>query len=140
MTSYYKKPMPVSMNPELSAPFWEATKRHELMMPRCKTCANIFFYPRERCPKCMSDDLGWTRLGGRGRLYSFTVVHQTAHPAFQPEAPHIYAIIQLDEGARMPSNLVECAIEDARIDMPVEAVFDDGSEEFTLVKFRPAAD
>ena len=140
MTTQYTKPMPVPMNPELSKPFWEATKRHELAMPRCKTCSNIFFYPREQCPVCMSDDLGWTRVSGRGRLYSFTIVHQTAHPAFQPESPHIYAVIQLNEGPRMPSNLVECELEDAEIDMPVEAVFEDVSDEYTLVKFRPSSD
>ena len=77
-------------------------------------------------------------MSGKGRLYTFTVVHQTAHPAFQPEAPHIYAIIQLNEGPRMPSNLIECEIDDAQIDMAVQAVFDDASDEYTLVKFKPA--
>ncbi len=134
----YSKPMPNPMNEALSRPFWEAAKRHELVLPRCRTCSRIFFYPRERCPNCLSDDLDWTRASGMGRLYSFTVVHQTAHPSFQAESPHIYAIIQLNEGPRMPSNLVDCPIEDAKIDMPVEAVFDDASAEYTLVKFRPA--
>ena len=108
------------MNETLSKPFWEATKRHELVMPRCRTCSKIFFYPREQCPNCYSSDLDWTQVSGKGRLYTFTVVHQTAHPAFQPDAPHIYAIVQLNEGPRMPSNLVDCEFEDARIDMPVE--------------------
>ncbi len=138
MTTTYAKPLPVPMNEELSRPFWDATKRRELALPRCKTCSGIFFYPREQCPNCFSDDLDWTRVSGQGRLYSFTIVHQSAHPAFQPDTPHIYAIIQLNEGPKIPSNLVECEIEDARIDMPVEAVFEDVSEEYTLVKFRPA--
>ena len=137
MTTPYAKPLPVPMNEELSRPFWDAAKRHELALPRCKTCSNIFFYPREQCPDCFSDDLDWTRVSGQGRLYSFTIVHQSAHPAFQPDTPHIYAIIQLNEGPKIPSNLVECEIEDARIDMAVEAVFDDVSEDYTLVKFRP---
>ena len=140
MTTQYTKPMPVPMNPDLSKPFWEATKRHELVMPRCRTCSNVFLYPREQCPVCMSDDLDWTRVSGRGTLHSFTIVHQTAHSAYQAEPPHIYAIVRLDEGPRMPSNLVECEIEDAEIDMPVEAVFYDVSDEYTLVKFRPASD
>ena len=138
MTTHYTKPKPRPMNETLSKPFWEATKRHELVLPRCSTCSKIFFYPREQCPNCYSSDLDWTQVSGKGRLYTFTVVHQTAHPAFQPESPHIYAIIQLNEGPRMPSNLIGCDIEDARIDMPVEAVFDDASDEYTLVKFRPA--
>ena len=106
-------------------------------MPRCRTCSKIFFYPREQCPNCYSSDLDWTQVSGKGRLYTFTVVHQTAHPAFQPEAPHIYAIVQLNEGPRMPSNLIGCDIESARIDMAVEAVFDDASDDYTLVKFKP---
>ena len=138
MTTHYTKPMPRPMNSELSRPFWEATKRHELVMPRCRTCSKIFFYPREQCPNCYSADLDWTQVSGKGRLYTFTVVHQTAHPAFQPEAPHIYAIIQLNEGPRMPSNLIECEIDDAQIDMAVQAVFVDASDEYTLVKFKPA--
>ena len=138
MTTHYTKPRPRPMNETLSKPFWEATKRHELVLPRCRTCSKIFFYPREQCPNCYSSDLDWTQVSGKGRLYTFTVVHQTAHPAFQPESPHIYAIIQLNEGPRMPSNLIGCEIEDARIDMAVEAVFDDASEDYTLVKFKPA--
>ena len=108
MTTHYTKPRPRPMNETLSKPFWEATKRHELVMPRCRTCSKIFFYPREQCPNCYSSDLDWTQVSGKGRLYTFTVVHQTAHPAFQPESPHIYAIIQLNEGPRMPSNLIGC--------------------------------
>ena len=74
-----------------------------------------------------------------GRLYSFTVVHQSAHPAFQPDTPHIYAIIQLNEGPQdTDEHWSSCEIENAQIDMPVEAVFDDVSEEYTLVKFKPA--
>ncbi len=137
MTTPYAKPLPAPMNEELSRPFWDAAKRHELVLPRCRTCSNIFFYPRERCPDCFSDDLEWTRASGMGRLYSFTIVYQAGHPAFQPDTPHIYAIIQLNEGPKIPSNLVGCEIEDARIDMAVEAVFDDVSEDYTLVKFRP---
>ena len=137
MTTHYTKPRPRPMNETLSKPFWEATKRHELVLPRCRTCSKIFFYPREQCPNCYSSDLDWTQVSGKGRLYTFTVVHQTAHPAFQPDAPHIYAIVQLNEGPRMPSNLIGCDIEDARIDMAVEAVFDDASDDYTLVKFKP---
>ncbi len=138
MTTPYAKPLPEPMNERLSRPFWDAAKRHELALPRCKTCSNIFFYPRERCPNCFSDNLDWTRVSGLGRLYSFTIVYQSAHPAFQPDTPLIYAIVRLNEGPKIPTALVECEIDDALIDMPVEAVFDDVSEDYTLVKFKPA--
>ena len=73
----------------------------------------------------------------QSRIQVLNGVLERAVTVAEAEAPHIYAIIQLNEGPRMPSNLVECPIEDARIDMPVEEVFDDASDEFTLVKFRP---
>ena len=138
MTTDYTKPLPSPANEALSKPFWEATKRHELVLPRCNTCAGTFFYPRERCPNCLSDDLDWSPASGRGRVHTFTVIEQAANPNFRDEVPFIYAIIQLDEGPRIPSNLIECPIEDAKIDMPVVAVFDDVTPDVTLVKFKPA--
>jgi uncharacterized OB-fold protein len=77
-------------------------------------------------------------VSGRGRVYTYTIVYQPAHPGFQAEAPYAYAIVQLDEGVRCPTNIVECKPEDVRVDMPVVAVFDDVSPEWTLVKFKPA--
>jgi uncharacterized OB-fold protein len=132
------KPLPRPESRALTAPFWEATRRHELVIQRCKQCASWVFHPREQCPICFARDLEWAPVSGRGRVYAFTVVHQPAHPGFQPDAPYTYAIIQLDEGVRMASNVVECAPADVRVDLPVVAVFDDVSPEWTLVKFKPA--
>ena len=106
-------------------------------MPRCNTCAELFFYPRERCPGCLSSDLDWETVSGNGRVYSYTVVHQPAHRGFRDDAPYVYAMIQLDEGPRMVSNLVDCPVDEVKIDMPVTADFDDVTAEVTLVKFKP---
>lgn len=138
MTTRYTKPLPNPSNPELTRPFWEAAKRHELVMPRCRMCASVFFYPREICPSCFSADLEWVPVSGKGRVHSFTVVYQPGIAAFRDDTPYIYVMVQLDEGPRMVSNLVGCAIEDAKVDMPVTAVFDDVTPEVTLVKFQPA--
>ena len=138
MASDYTKPLPRPLNPELTRPFWEAAKRHELVMPRCTTCDHIFFYPREECPRCFSTTLEWTPVSGRGRLHSFTIVYQPANAAFRDEAPHVYAVVQLDEGPRLVSNVVQCDPESVRVDMPLVAVFDDVTPEWTLVKFKPA--
>lgn len=138
MVADYSKPLPNPLHREASLPFWEAARRHELRMPRCTRCDRLFFYPREACPYCLASDIDWLTVSGRGRLHSFTVIHQPANPAFQADVPYIYALIQLEEGPRMIANLVECAIEDARIDMPVIALFDEVTPEVTLVKFRPA--
>lgn len=137
MTTPPTKPLPKPANEELSRPFWEAAKRHELIMPRCNTCSNVFFYPREACPVCLGADLGWTPVSGRGRVYSYTIVHQAVNAAFQPDAPYAYAVIQLDEGPRLVSNIVDCPVEDVTVDMPVTAAFDDVTPEVTLVKFKP---
>jgi uncharacterized protein len=138
MAAEYSKPLPRPLNPELTRPFWEAAKRHELVMPRCKTCDQLFFYPRSECPRCLGSDLEWVRVSGRGRLHSFTIINQPANAAFRDDVPYVYAVVQLIEGPRMISNLVECDVESVSVDMPVEAVFDDVTPEWTLVKFKPA--
>jgi uncharacterized OB-fold protein len=138
MASDYTKPLTRPVNPELTRPFWQAAKRHELVMPRCTTCAHIFFYPRSECPRCFSTALEWVPVSGRGRLHSFTIVYQPANAAFREEAPHVYAVVQLDEGPRLVSNVVECDPEAVSVDMPLVAVFDEVTPEWTLVKFKPA--
>ncbi|HXH21624.1 MAG TPA: Zn-ribbon domain-containing OB-fold protein [Dehalococcoidia bacterium] len=138
MTTEYRKPLPNPAHWPASKPFWEAAKRHELVMPRCRRCDKLFFYPREVCPYCLQSDIDWQQVSGRGRLYSFTVIHQPANAAFLDDVPYIYAMVQLDEGPRMISNLVDIAPAEAKVDMPVVAVFDDVTPEWTLVKFRPA--
>ena len=135
--SDYLRPLPNPLNWDASAPFWEAARRHELVMPRCRRCDRLFFYPREACPYCLSSDIDWCKVSGNGRLYSFTVIHRPAHRAFQAGTPYIYALVLLDEGPRLISNLVDCAPGDAIPDMPVAAVFEDVTPDWTLVKFRP---
>jgi uncharacterized protein len=138
MVAEYRKPLPNPLHRETSRPFWEGARRHELVMPRCRRCDRLFFYPREVCPVCLAGEIDWLQVSGRGHLYSFTVIHQPANPAFREDTPYIYALVQLAEGPRMIANLVDCPPEDARIDMRVVAVFDDVTPEVTLVKFRPA--
>ena len=133
-----RKPVPVPENIELTKPFWEAAKRHELMMQRCKRCANWIFYPREQCPNCFSQDLEFQKVSGRGRVYAYTTVYQPAHPAFNDEAPYVFAIVQLDEGVRVATNIVGIPHEQVKVDMAVEAAYEDVTPEWTLVKFKPA--
>jgi uncharacterized protein len=137
MAADYTKPLPRPMHPAFTRPFWEAAQRHELVLPRCTMCDHLFFYPRSECPRCFSANVEWAPVSGRGRLHSYTVVYQPAHAAFRDDAPHVYAIVQLDEGPRMVSNVVQCDLEALRVDMPLVAVFDDVTPEWTLVKFKP---
>jgi len=131
----YSKPLP-EFNAVTEA-FWKAAKRHELFIQSCGNCNKYIFYPRELCPNCLSTDLGWVKASGLGRVYSFTVVRQAAHHGFSADVPYILAIIELDEGPRLTSNLIDCKPEDARINMPVTAVFDDVTSDVSLIKFRP---
>ncbi|MBI3326756.1 MAG: Zn-ribbon domain-containing OB-fold protein [Nitrospinae bacterium] len=138
MATDYPKPLPRPISPELTRPFWEAAKRHELVMPRCKTCDHVFWYPRSECPCCLSTNLEWVQVSGRGRLHSFTIIRQPANAAFRDDVPYVYAVVQLDEGPRMVSNVVECDMGAVKVDMPLVATYHDATPEWTLVKFKPA--
>ena len=138
MTTEYSRPLPRPQNPELTRPYWEAAKRHELVIPRCRKCAHLFFYPRFECPRCFSTDLEWAKMSGEARVHTFTIVRQPVNPAFLEDVPYIYALVQLNEGPRLISNVVQCDIDDVKIDMPLTVFFDDVTSDWTLVKFRPA--
>ena len=136
MTSAYDKPIPIPSNEVLTKPFWEATKRGELIIPYCNSCSTLFFYPREVCPNCFSKDLDWKKMSGKGHVYTYTHVRQAVHPSFQSANGHIYAIVQLDEGPKIPSGISGCEPNEVYVDMPVSVVFDDITEDYTLVKFE----
>ena len=139
MATASSPPLPRPISPEWTRPFWEAATRHELVMPRGKICDHLVFYPRSACPRCLSTHLAWVRVSGRGRLHTYTIVYQPANAAFRDDTPYIYAVVQLDEGPRMVSNVVQCDLDAVTVDMPLEAIFDDVTPECTLVKFKPAS-
>ena len=132
----YRKPIPIPDS--VSEEYWQGTKRHELMIQHCKLCSKHIFYPRAICPFCLSPHLEWVKASGRGRVYSYTVIVQANQPGFRGEEPYIYAVVELDEGPHMFTNIVDCPTEDCKVDMPVTVVFDDVTPEITLPKFRPA--
>lgn len=130
------RPIP-AVTPEMS-PFWEAAKRHQLVVQRCRTCGTLRFPAREVCSRCLSRDVEWTPVSGRGEVFSRAIMHQANHPAFAAVAPYAVVVVQLDEGVRIMSNVVDCAVGDVRIGMPVEVVFQALDAEITLPLFRPA--
>jgi uncharacterized protein len=134
----YTGPLPLP-SPE-SRPFWEAARRHELSLQRCRGCATWVFFPRAACPRCLSADLEWRRASGRGTLHTFTVVHRGLK-GFPIGPPYVIAIVELAEGPRMMTNLLGVPADPAalRIGMPVEVVFTDVTPEVTLPHFRPVA-
>ncbi len=93
------KPLP-TIDPG-TAPYWQALARGKLLLKSCRSCGKPHFYPREVCPHCFSDDLEWVEASGRGEIYSFTVAHRPAGPAFADDVPYVIAIVELAEGPRM---------------------------------------
>lgn len=118
-------------------PFWDAAKQHKLMIQRCKTCSQHYFYPRPLCPHCLSRDVEWVEVSGRGKLHTFVINHRAPRKAPMPP-PFILAIVELDEGPRMMTNIVGTDPDPAKLpfDAAVEVVFDDITAEITLPKFR----
>jgi uncharacterized protein len=122
-----------------SQPFWDALGRHELVIQRCGSCGRFFFPPSNRCQHCWSDDVAWQPVSGRGRLFSFTVFHRAYAAELADQLPYVVGVVDLDEGPRLITNVVGCDPADVRVDMPVEVVFDDLTDEVTLHAFRPRA-
>jgi len=127
----YLKPLPVPDGD--TKPYWDAAKEHRLLIQRCQECHAAIFYPRSVCPHCMSDQISWIEASGRGTIYSYTVVHR-APPPFADDAPYVVALIDLEEGVRLMSN-VGAPPSDVKIGAPVAVVFDDVTPEITLPKF-----
>lgn len=121
-----------------SAPFWAALREHRYSAQRCHACGTTYLYPRVLCPECHSPDVGWVALGGGGEIYSFTVSRRPAAPAFASLVPLVVALITLDEGPRVMSNIVPADPEGIRIGARVELEYLDVTEEITLPVFRLA--
>ena len=133
----YDKPLPVA--DPVTQPFWDGLKVDELRIKRCSDCDKAVFYPRVLCPHCGSRQLAWTVCSGRGIVYAFTSTHRGTPAAFKSAAPYVVAMVELEEGARLMTNIidVEPSPSAVKIGMSVEIVFDKITESVTLAKFRP---
>jgi uncharacterized OB-fold protein len=127
--------MPITATSE---PYWTALKNREIRIQRCQDCQALIFYPREICPHCSGMNFTWEKLSGLGCVYSFTIVRRPSIPAFASVAPYILAIVELAEGIRMTSNIVNCGLKDIRIGMPVRALFEETPQGQYLLLFEPA--
>jgi uncharacterized OB-fold protein len=132
----YNKPLP-EFRPE-TKPYWEATKNHELVIPRSKTTGESFFYPRALSPgDDMTDDIEWVKSEGRGKVWTFSIHHMGPSKAYKGDPPYVVALIEMNEGVKMMSNVVDVDVNDVHVGMEVEVVFDDVTDEVTLPKFKP---
>ena len=135
MPETYTKPLPQA--DEESQEFYDGARRHELMLMRCKACGAWRMPSRPRCPDCWSTDTEWAQASGRATLYSFGIMHQK-FPGFTDDVPYNYAVVELEEGPRIVSNIVGAANDELRVDMPLVAYFDDVADDTTLVRFTLA--
>ena len=133
-------PKPLPEITELTAPFWQAAKEGRLVMQQCRSCSKYVWCPRPACTECGRDELDWRELSGRGTVYSFTIIRQIAGRvarAFENDIPYVIAWVDLEEGPRYYTNIVECPVDDVEIGMEVEVVFDPANDDISLPKFRP---
>ena len=129
----YTKPIPVASTE--SGPYWNGLRDHRLVMQRCDDCGKFWFPPGVLCPHCGSDRSDWHEVSGRGRVFTYVVVHRVYHPGFADDVPYAVAVIELDEGPRMVSNVIGIAPDKVACDMRVEVVFEDIPGDMTLPKF-----
>ena len=118
--------------------FWEATARGVFLLKRCDECGVVIWYPRFVCPDCHSTATSWFEGSGKGTVYSFTVPHRGPGP-WREVVPFVVAYVELEEGPRILTNLVEVAPADVTVGMAVEVVWHDTGEGSALYRFRPAA-
>ncbi len=134
MTTYAR---PIPQPDAESQEFYDGARRHELMLMRCGSCNAYRLPSRPRCPDCWSTDTQWVAASGRATLYSFGIMHQK-FPGFSDDGPYNYAVVELEEGPHIVSNIVNAAESDLRVDMPLRAVYDDIADDATLIRFQPA--
>lgn len=133
-------PKPLPEITPVTQPFWEAAAKGKLVMQRCGDCRSWVWCPRPACIECGSDKLQWTPLSGRGHVFAFTVIREVVGRAlrgFANDIPYVTAWIDLEEGPRICSNIVQCPIEKVEIGMAVEVVFEEAGPGIFLPKFRP---
>lgn len=125
---------------DASAPFWEATRREELVLQWCTVCEEPIFYPREVCPRCLGTALAWRPASGDGEVYAVSVQHRPPVnlPAFE-NGPYAVAVIELAEGVRLLSNVVGCPPGDVTVGMPVTVTWEPLSDGRNLPQFQPAS-
>lgn len=129
--------MPVPEPSPETVAFWAAAREERLVIPRCDACSFNWFPPAQACPRCGSEQYSWVEASGKGTVFSFTVYHRLYHGAFKNKLPYVVAIIELDEGPRLISNVVHIEPEKVHCDMPVKVIFDLRCDGIKVPQFVP---
>ena len=128
---------PIPRPSTTTRPFWDGLNERKVQIQRCDGCDSWVFYPRTRCPSCLSDQLIWREVSGRGVLYTYTLARQPTAPHFADETPQQLAVVELDEGVRMTSTLVNVEPSDIVIGMRLRPYFDQVTDAVTLLRYQP---
>lgn len=123
----------------LTEPFWSALRERKLVVQRCGACGTLRFPPEVGCYECGSMESSWVSMSGRATLWSWTVGHPPLLPFFAERAPWPVVVVQLEEGPRMVTNVVDVPVEQYVIGMPLVAEYEDVADDVTLVVFRRAS-
>jgi uncharacterized OB-fold protein len=124
---------------ELTQPYWDATRQGKLVVQQCSDCSHRLFPPAARCSECGSAQLAWAPLSGRGVVYTYTVTHRAPHPVLAEQCPLVIAVVELEEGPRMISNVIGCDPSAVEIGMPVQVAFEPVDDsDMVLPVFKPA--
>ncbi|HJO02701.1 MAG TPA: OB-fold domain-containing protein [Acidobacteriota bacterium] len=132
-----EKPLPIPT--PRTQPFWDALREHQVRLQRCSECQTLIYYPRSHCTHCLSEKLAWEDIGGEGTLYTYTVARRPTHPLFADEVPQLIIVVELEEGVRLTSTLVNGLEEDLEIGMRLKPVFEDiPDHDVTMLRYEPA--
>jgi uncharacterized OB-fold protein len=132
-----EKPLP-RVN-DTSRPYWDGVQAGKLLLQRCRTCGSFVHYPRAWCPACWKTDLEWVESRGKGRIVTFTIVHQAPLESYAGDVPYVLAVVRLDEGQQIMTNIVEVDPSQVRVELAVEVVFEERAGGFRVPQFRPVS-
>src|SRR5262249_13618985 len=122
---------------ETTEPFWDATRQRRFLVQWCVDCEEPIFYPREVCPRCLGSSLEWRQSPGTGTVYAVTVEYKPQNPLMADRAPYAVALVDVDDGIRMLSNVVGCPPGDVSVGMPVQITWEELSDGRHLPLFEP---
>ena len=122
---------------ELTAPYWAAAGEHRLAVQRCESCGRLAHPPVARCPACHGDTFAWPAMSGRGRLHTYTVATHSVHPVSEGHTPYVIALVELEEGPRILTNLRGIEPDAVRVGMELQVTFEDVGDGLALPQFVP---
>ncbi|HCG91595.1 MAG TPA: hypothetical protein DEZ08_07140 [Dehalococcoidia bacterium] len=131
----WKKPLPTISGE--TKPFWDSCRKGELIIQQCSNCNEYQFYPRGICSNCWTNDVKWIHSTGKGKVWTYTVTYQNRTPGFAEDVPYVLALVELEEGVKMFTNIIACDPKEVRIGMEVEVTFVKANNFITIPYFQP---